>query len=131
MTAASTKNLVQHPSSCISITHTTPIMEKFLLKIYNLIQTFQDFNTATPFKVIFMISRSVNHQEGHQSPKFYNTLLSFVGLTTLKTLISCFNKLSVQKIQQLIVIYRRDNPYTKVTGCLCVCVTVPKDLANR
>ena len=23
------------------------------------------------------------------------------------------------------------NPYTKVTGCLCVCVSVPKDLANH
>ena len=23
------------------------------------------------------------------------------------------------------------NPYTKVTGCLCGCVSVPKDLANR
>ena len=23
------------------------------------------------------------------------------------------------------------NPYTKVTGCLCVCVYVPKDLANH
>ena len=84
-------------------------MEKFLPKIYNLIQTFQAFITATPFRVIFMISRSVNHQEGHQSPKFYNIPLSFVGLTTLKTLIGWFNKLSVQKIQPLIVIYRRDN----------------------
>ena len=43
----------------------------------------------------------------HQSPKFYNNVFLFVGLTTLGILIVWFIKLSVNKFQPLSLIYRR------------------------
>ena len=45
-------------------------------------------------------------------PKFYNNLFLIVGLTTLRTLMNfdwLVNKINVQTVQPLIVIFKRDN----------------------